>query len=213
MADGEGLVSRCSACLTARTANVDFGRRPSPLRGRPSVGLCRFAALFIPRRGFRLPAAGGGWGGIGLAVLDLSNGSNPRVQIPAVKWRMGRDCLRCAPAVCLKAISGLWPSVRFARLELRMLISAVGLHPFGADLRSVCAASRRSSSLVEVSGCLRQVADGEGLVSRCSTCLTARTRGFKSPQLSGGWGGIRTLGALLHTRFPSVRNRPLCHPS
>lgn len=30
---------------------------------------------------------------------------------------------------------------------------------------------------------------------------------------SGGWGGIRTLGALLHTRFPSVRNRPLCHPS
>jgi hypothetical protein len=32
MADGEGLVSRCSTCLTARTANVDFGLRPSPLR-------------------------------------------------------------------------------------------------------------------------------------------------------------------------------------
>jgi hypothetical protein len=87
------------------------------------------------------------------------------------------------------------------------------------------------------------MADGEGLVA-AATCLTARTRGFKSlcgrwrmgrdwsrdarpvsafglgsnprvliRSLSGGWGGIRTLGALLHTRFPSVRIRPLCHPS
>jgi hypothetical protein len=29
----------------------------------------------------------------------------------------------------------------------------------------------------------------------------------------GGWGGIRTPGALRHTRFPGVHNRPLCHPS
>ena len=28
-----------------------------------------------------------------------------------------------------------------------------------------------------------------------------------------GWGGIRTPGAFRHTRFPSVHNRPLCHPS
>jgi hypothetical protein len=28
-----------------------------------------------------------------------------------------------------------------------------------------------------------------------------------------GWGGIRTPGALRHTRFPGVHNRPLCHPS
>jgi len=54
---------------------------------------------------------------------------------------MGRDCLRCAPAVCLRAISGLWPSVRCARLELR------------------------SSSLWWFQVCLRQVADGEGLVA------------------------------------------------
>jgi hypothetical protein len=56
------------------------------------------------------------------------------------------------------------------------------------------------------------VADGEGLVA-AANCLTARTRGFSSLFWSGGWGGIRTLGALLHTRFPSVRIRPLCHPS
>src|SRR3989442_12893133 len=30
---------------------------------------------------------------------------------------------------------------------------------------------------------------------------------------AGGWGGIRTLGAFRHTRFPGVHNRPLCHPS
>jgi hypothetical protein len=29
----------------------------------------------------------------------------------------------------------------------------------------------------------------------------------------GGDGGIRTLGGLLHTRFPSVRTRPLCDVS
>ena len=29
----------------------------------------------------------------------------------------------------------------------------------------------------------------------------------------GGWEGIRTPGALRHTRFPGVHNRPLCHPS
>ena len=28
-----------------------------------------------------------------------------------------------------------------------------------------------------------------------------------------GWEGIRTPGALRHTRFPGVHNRPLCHPS
>ena len=45
--------SRCSTCLTARTTNVDFGFLPSPLRGRPLVGLCRCAALFIPPRSFK----------------------------------------------------------------------------------------------------------------------------------------------------------------
>ena len=93
-------------------------------------------------------------------MLDLSNGSNC-VLIPprgfkrlTAEWRMGRDCLRCAPAVSSRG--------RGTRLELR------------------------SSSLESFQVC---------------------------PWQSGGWGGIRTLGALLHTRFPSVRIRPLCHPS
>ena len=66
------------------------------------------------------------------------------------KWRMGRDCLRCAPAVSLR--------------------------------------SARTAFFIPRSG-------------------------FRLPAAVGGWGGIRTLGALLHTRFPSVRIRPLCHPS
>ena len=36
---------------------------------------------------------------------------------------------------------------------------------------------------------------------------------MRSPQLGGGWGGIRTPGAFRHTRFPGVHNQPLCHPS
>ena len=36
------------------------------------------------------------------------------------------------------------PSATCLRLELRMLIPAFGLYPCGADLRSVCAAVRRS---------------------------------------------------------------------
>ena len=32
-------------------------------------------------------------------------------------------------------------------------------------------------------------------------------------QKENGWGGIRTPGALRHTRFPGVHNQPLCHPS
>ena len=74
-----------------------------------------------------------------------------------------------------------------------------------------------------------EFAQAEGLPAMCSGCLpkgylrpslrSARTAFFIPVELrvclrqSGGWGGIRTLGALLHTRFPSVRNRPLCHPS
>ena len=131
--------SREATCLTARTTNVDFGFLPSPLRGRPLVGLCRCAALFIPPRSFKFAGRrNGGWGGIACAALRLF---------------------------------------------------AYGLSSAGA------------------------------FGSRCSTCLTARTalfippRGFKRLRRNGGWGGIRTLGALLHTRFPSVRIRPLCHPS
>src|SRR3954451_1997773 len=33
------------------------------------------------------------------------------------------------------------------------------------------------------------------------------------PLSTDGWEGIRTPGALRHTRFPGVHNRPLCHPS
>ena len=96
-------------------------------------------------------------------MLDLSRpaasartafSSLKRFQVASGKWRMGRDCLRCAPAVSSRG--------RGTRLELR------------------------SSSLESFQVC---------------------------PWQSGGWGGIRTLGALLHTRFPSVRIRPLCHPS
>ena len=32
-------------------------------------------------------------------------------------------------------------------------------------------------------------------------------------QNTGGWGGIRTPDTFRYTRFPGVRNRPLCHPS
>ena len=32
-------------------------------------------------------------------------------------------------------------------------------------------------------------------------------------QDTGGWGGIRTPDTFRYTRFPGVRNRPLCHPS
>jgi len=62
-------------------------------------------------------------------------------------------------------------------------------------------------------------ADGEGLLawgdlSDGSNCVLHPSEGFQAAfGRCGGWGGIRTLGALLHTRFPSVRIRPLCHPS
>ena len=58
-----------------------------------------------------------------------------------------------------------------------MLISAFGLHPCGADLRSVCAAERRSSSLSEF-----QAAFGRWRMGRDwspeATCLMARTAFF-----------------------------------
>ena len=37
--------------------------------------------------------------------------------------------------------------------------------------------------------------------------------GDEAGQVSGGDGGIRTLDRLPYTRFPSVRDRPLCHVS
>jgi hypothetical protein len=32
-------------------------------------------------------------------------------------------------------------------------------------------------------------------------------------EINRGWGGIRTPGAVRHTRSPGVHNQPLCHPS
>ena len=183
---------------------------------------------------------------------------------------MGRDCLRCAPAVSSRR--------RGPRLELRMLIPAFGLHPCGADLRSVCAAWRRSSSLwwfaftvfrlsrssASAQVCLRQVADGEGFEPSVHCCthafqacaidhsathpeverLVNTVRGRAASRGRGSFSGIgrhsdlsRLAGAGLcsnprsiavglasaqpispadgtrFTRFPSVRNRPLCPPS
>jgi len=102
-----------------------------------------------------------------------------------------------------------------------MLISAFCLHPCGADLWSVCAAVRRSSSLSEFQAafgrwrmgrdCLR-FAPAVSLRS-ARTAFSSLWRLQVRLRRNGGWGGIRTLGALLHTRFPSVRIRPLCHPS
>ena len=37
--------------------------------------------------------------------------------------------------------------------------------------------------------------------------------GIEATHEGNGWEGIRTPGALRHTRFPGVHNRPLCHPS
>jgi hypothetical protein len=84
---------------TAKTANVDFGLRPPPLRGRLAVGLCRGAALSSPE-GFKVRLRrNGGWGGIACAALRLSRcarlelRSHPseKFQAPAARWRMGRD--------------------------------------------------------------------------------------------------------------------------
>jgi hypothetical protein len=58
-----------------------------------------------------LPAANGGWGGIAYATLRLSRcarlelRSHPseRLQAAFGRWRMGRDCLRYAPAVSLRS--------------------------------------------------------------------------------------------------------------
>ena len=109
MADGEGLPALRSGCLpmghlrlgasgslrSARTANVDFGLRPSPLRGRPAVGLCRCAALFIPRGGF---------------------------QAACGRWRMGRDSNpRCIAAHTLskRAHSTTLPPIRKRSPEIK----------------------------------------------------------------------------------------------
>src|SRR5438477_11353095 len=43
------------------------------------------------------------------------------------------------------------------------------------------------------------------------TCYAAQR--FWTLHEGSGWEGIRTPGALRHTRFPGVHNRPLCHPS
>ena len=84
---------RCAPAVSlrsARTANVDFGLRPSPLRGRPAVGLCRGAALFIPPRG--LPALR-----FGCLVPEVRDSA----QAPTAIWRMGRDW--SPEATCLTA--------------------------------------------------------------------------------------------------------------
>jgi hypothetical protein len=87
---------------------------------------------------------------------------------------------------------------------------------------ATCLTARTAlSSLRNVSSAFGEVADGEGLPTLRFGCLAALgsncvlhpCQSFKLPAAGGGWGGIRTLGALLHTRFPSVRIRPLCHPS
>ena len=98
-----------------------------------------------------------------------------------------------------------------------MLISA--FTPAGADLRSVCAAERHSHPSEKLQVRLRRNGGWGGIglalldLSNGSNYVLIPPRGFKRLRRSGGWGGIRTLGALLHTRFPSVRIRPLCHPS
>ena len=94
---------------------------------------------------------------------------------------MGRYCLLCARLELrfkLPVVGSGWGGIgrrgdpsRFARLELRMLISAFGLHPCGADFRSVCAAVRRSSSLRKV--CLHYVSAVSS--RRCGTRLKRLT--------------------------------------
>src|SRR5437588_12649116 len=54
---------------------------------------------------------------------------------------------------------------------------------------------------------------GSALAISITRINRARPRLKKLCLRAGGWGGIRTLGAFRHTRFPGVHNRPLCHPS
>src|SRR5205814_10509176 len=54
---------------------------------------------------------------------------------------------------------------------------------------------------------------GSALAISITRINRARPRLKKLCLRAAGWGGIRTLGAFQHTRFPGVHNRPLCHPS
>src|SRR5438477_26062 len=86
---------------------------------------------------------------------------------------------------------------------------ATGLTKFGAivgDRTEIgCNAVINPGSVLEISG--------SALAISITRINRARPRLKKLCLRAAGWGGIRTLGAFQHTRFPGVHNRPLCHPS
>ena len=99
-----------------------------------------------------------------------------------------------------------------------MLISAFGLHPCGADLRSVCAAARRSHPRKASRSACGEMADGEGLPALRSGCLAALGsncvlhpwKASSPPAADGGWGGI-ACAALRLSRCARLELRS--HPS
>jgi hypothetical protein len=145
MADGEGLVSRCSTCLTARTANVDFGLRPSPLRADlRSVGAAE-------RRSSSLRE-------VSSACGEMADGEG----LPALRFG------------CLAALGSnfvLIPPRGFKRLRRNGGWGGIAC----ASLRlSRCARLElRSSSLREVSSACGEMADGEGFEPSVHCCTHA----------------------------------------
>ena len=82
--------------------------------------------------------------GAGVALSSLGGGA----QVVSVVGRLERGLIACGD---LRGFDFVWLGIRFAwakrgPVELRVLITTFALDPGGADLWSVCAAERRSSS-------------------------------------------------------------------